>query len=312
MRSRSPGGGHQRPPRVWKVRLKQALYALVILVLTLLLVHLGTEPWIHAARNWPVLLGVLFLIAAAIVVQAQSFRSVSPPARHPVPLSTLTRVWAASSVVSILAPLFGGIAARTVLLIRAGMLPSHCVAASSRQLWMGLEFALLLAALSVPFVSIPNNLLASFAALAAWGAMFLLRIKLAAAEITGRLPEGRLQELFQALARSVPPSAYPWFVLQLLFMTAIYYFGFNGMGAQLGLAEAVALSSVTVVMSLIVFIPNGLGVTDAIWLFIAIQSGLSVEESVALAIVLRLGHLLAGAFVWLSLALGRRPVTAAR
>ena len=97
--------------------------------------------------------------------------------------------------------------------------------------------------------------------------------------------------LLYAIGHPVSRHAYPWYVFQIVLMSVTYYLAFAGLGATLSWAEAIALSSVTVALSLILFVPNGLGFTDALWVVIATRSGLSLEEAVALAIVIRTSHL---------------------
>jgi uncharacterized membrane protein YbhN (UPF0104 family) len=87
-------------------------------------------------------------------------------------------------------------------------------------------------------------------------------------------------------------------------MSAVYLVGFNGLGAHVTAPQAVALSGLTVVLSLIAFVPNGLGITDAVWVLFARSAGVELESAVAIAIVIRLGHLLAAAA--LALLLKRR------
>ena len=81
---------------------------------------------------------------------------------------------------------------------------------------------------------------------------------------------------------------------------------FLGLGAPFSWAETIVLSAITVLMSLISFVPNGLGISDVLWVLVAEQSGLSLEASVSLAILLEFGHLIGitVTFFVLRLALG--------
>lgn len=277
--------------------LKRLIYLAVMIALTVFLLRLGPAPWLHMHQHWLTLLLVMCSTGAGLVVQAQSFRAVSteycPSLRH------TTAIWSASAVVSVVAPVFAGIATRTGLLMQAGVNLSACASTSLRQVWMGLEYALLLAALSLPFSSWPFVRPAAAIALLCWVVMLLLRSHTAllkeASAATNRVGRALAQ-----LRQPVPIRAHLWFILQILAMAATYHLGFNGLGAELSPLQAVALGALTVILSIIVFVPNGLGITDAIWVIIATDAGLSMEHAVAIAITLRLAHLLASILVHLS------------
>lgn len=286
----------------WGAWLKKLVYLLVLLLVVIFLADLGAAPWRHALTNWPVLLILILSTGGGLMIQAQAFRSVSVGAAAPF-LDTAF-IWSVSAVVSVIAPLFAGIATRTTLLVRAGMSVSNCLVASLRQVWMGVEYALLLAVFSLPFTGWLYADLAVAGALLFWVLMRQLRRRAGTQndEFSGR----RFRRLLHALHQPVPVKAHLWFVLQVVAMSLTFYVGFNGLGADFGVMQAVALAALTVLLSLIVFVPNGLGVTDVIWVYIASRAGLTLEESVAIAIVLRLGHLSAGLLLWSILALWPR------
>jgi hypothetical protein len=280
-------------------RLPQVIYLVVIALLVWFLATLGMEPWRYAMANWKVLLLVMVSIGLGVVIQANSFKQVATletPA-----LLRMTVIWSASSVISVIAPLFAGITTRTAMLVQAGMPLSSCMLTSLRQIWMGLEYAFLMALISLPFTAWSFSLWAAAAGGAAWVLMVAIRLMAAGQfKLLGEnADQGKLARAINSLRSPVPWQAHPWFVLQVFAMSAAYYIVFNGMGAELGIAQAIALSSLTVVLSLIVFVPNGLGITDALWVIVATDSGLTLEQSVALAIIMRLGHLLISALIYL-------------
>lgn len=286
----------------WGAWFKKLVYLLVLLLLVIFLADLGAAPWRHALINWPVLLALILSTGGGLMIQVQAFRSVSMGAAAPF-LDTAF-IWSVSAVVSVIAPLFAGIATRTTLLVRAGMPVSNCLVASLRQVWMGVEYALLLAVFSLPFTGWPHAEFALMGALLFWVLMRQLRRR--AGTQNDELSGGRFRRLLLALHQPIPVKAHLWFVLQVVAMSLTFYVGFNGLGADFGVMQAVALAALTVLLSLIVFVPNGLGVTDVIWVYIASRAGLTLEEGVAIAIILRLGHLSAGLLLWFILALWPR------
>ena len=279
--SKTPGAGNYR--------IRQAIYLLVIGIVTAFLWRQGSAPWLHAAEHWPVMIALAALSAFGLVVQTMGFRLMAPPEYRPAFSRTLA-IWAVSAALSVVAPFLAGIAARTTLLVRHGMGLKHCAVASLRQVWLGLEYALLLSALALPFTNWWFSLTAGAACAVGWITMLSLRCKTSA--YPHGKASGRFASLLQAFSAPVPRQAHPWFVLQVLTMTSVYLVGFNGFGAEISVSEAIALSGLTVVLSLLAFVPNGLGITDVVWVALAHNSGLELEQAVAIAIVLRLGHLL--------------------
>jgi uncharacterized membrane protein YbhN (UPF0104 family) len=290
---------------------RKIVYLVVIVLLAWFLIKIGVTPWQYAMSNWHVVIMVMFSTGAGIVIQAQAFRQVSISPM--LPLQRSIAIWSAASVVSVVAPLFAGIATRTVLLIQSGMSFSVCVLTSIRHVWMGLEYALLLGVFSLFFVNLPFSKWAAAGSLIAWAIMLTMRMVISRRYIqVDEITElGRWGVAINSLHSRVPLIAHPWFMLQILTMAATYFLAFNGMGADLNFIQAIALSAVTVALSLIVFVPNGLGITDALWVLVAAESGLVLEQAVAVAIVMRLAHLLASVLMYLitKTSLGRFGIT---
>lgn len=279
-------------PGASRDRLRRILYLLAIALVAAFLWRLGSAPWRMAGQHWHVMLAISALSAAGLLVQAMAFRLVAAVASRPALPATLA-IWSSSAALSVVAPLLAGIAARTALLVRQGMRLEDCAVASLRQVWLGLEYALLLGALALPFTGWELSQAVALPCTAGWLCMAGLRLY--AARRQGPEPAGRLARALHALRTPVAASAHPWFILQIVAMSAVYLVGFNGLGAEIDMAQALALSSLTVLLSLIAFVPNGLGVTDAVWVVFARSAGVEIETAVAIAIVIRLGHLIAAA-----------------
>lgn len=283
----------------FRQRLSQIIYIFVIVLLVWFLFKLGVVPWKYAMSNWSVLLLVMISTGLGSIIQAQAFRKVSIASTPP--LLSITNIWSAASVVSVVAPLFAGIATRTALLMRSGMSLNACVLTSLRHIWMGMEYGLLLALISLFFTSWPFSSWAAIGSGVVWGVLFVIRVM--GSGYTGQenttVKNSKLSMAINSLRSTIPLTAHPWFILQVLTMSATYYLGFNGMGAELSLAQAMALSSLTVVVSLIVFVPNGLGITDVFWVLVASDAGLVLEQAVAIAIIMRLAHLLSSLSIYL-------------
>lgn len=268
-----------------------SIYVLVLVALATFLVKLGSKPWILALGHWPTLLVIMITTGIGIIVQAASFRKSYPVGNIPLSLIETSRIWAASAVLSVIAPIFMGLATRTTLLINAGTSFSTCMLASTRQFWMGLEYAALFGGVGMYFIHLHFANYFSLALLLLWVMMIGFRIT---ASNKKALYDGSILDMkfIRSLRSAYPSSAHIWFMLQLVVMSIVYYAAFKGVGASLHWVDAITLSSITVFISLIAFVPNGLGLTDVLWVTVAIQTGLTLEASVSLAILIRLGHFL--------------------
>jgi len=281
--------------KITQQKIQKVLYLVVFSGLVVYLYTLGSGPWIHFVENWLVFFVTVVIHAAAIFIQAVSFREVQTGANTLI-LNKLVRIWAFSGAVSVVAPVLAGLATRTALLVREGMPLSVCVAASVRQIWMGLEYACLIGGVAAIFVEITGMKLFAVSLLVSGVVMRLLRLYGLRSKGFFRLSEW---DWLESLRVPVDLKSHPWFVAQLLAMSMIYYVAFNGVSASIGFQDAILLSAVTVLASLIVIIPNGLGVMDGLWVMVARQSGLDLDESVALVLMLRLSYLAASGLVWL-------------
>jgi hypothetical protein len=276
------------------------LYAALLLLIAAFLYRLGAEPWKIALMNWPVLLGVMFTTGVGLVVQAQSFRAVAPTKTTLPGLRLVTQIWSVAAISSVVAPLFAGIATRTVLLVRAGMPIGDCLTTSGRQFWLGIETSLLLGAISVPMTPFPAARGVGIALATIWAVLLVARWLSARGVSPNFTGDTSVRALLQALRGKVDKAAYPWFALQALTMSATYFLAFNGMGANLSIVESVALASITVMLSILIFVPNGLGINDTVWIYFATHAGLSLEASVAIALTMRIAHFIASILVYLS------------
>lgn len=276
---------------------QKVVYIGVFSILIIYLYSLGSGPWIHFAEHWPVFFTTAAVHAIAIFIQAFSFRSVQT-SENILALDKMVRIWSFSGFVSVIAPVFAGLATRTTLLVRAGLSLSECVTASLRQIWMGLEYACLLGGLAGLLVEIQGVRL--FAVGMIISGVILIIIRLFVVKPGDNLQD-RKWKWIASLRTAVNIKSHPWFIAQLLAMGVIYYIAFNGVNASIGIQDSIFIAGVTVLASIIVMIPNGLGVMDGLWVLVARQAGLGLDESVALVLMLRLSYLVGAGLVWVGL-----------
>lgn len=286
-------------------RIRKILYFTILSGVVIYLYSLGRGPWDYFLEAWPIFFGVMIISGFGILVQAVSFQEVQPPNTHRLPLVELARIWSFSGVVSVIAPIFAGLATRTALLVRSGMTLSVCMTTTIRQIWMGLEYALLLGGLAAVFIELQGAGYLAIGMVLAGVVMSLVRVygrEKPLLFLKAKTVLGPLKDHFSA-------RAHPWFVAQMLTMTATYLVAFNGLEASIGFQEAMLLSAITILASIIVLTPNGLGVMDAVWVFVSMKAGLGLEKSVALAIIIRLAYLAAAMLAWVLLSMAARVMS---
>lgn len=278
---------------------RKIIYVLVVVAIVFFLVRLGATPWLIIEKHKFTYTAILVISSIGVFVQAGAYNA-STPAEHPkVKFWNLLKIWSLSAVISVIAPFFAGIASRTTLLMKQGIPLRSCALVSGRQVWFGLEMALFIGGPTLLYSAWPYSKPLSVLFVVLWAAMFAFRKLLVGSQGGADLKRFRISPKLASIAEGLKPVSYLWFLSQIFCMGAIYYLGFNGFGANFPLVQSLALACITVVMSLIVFVPNGLGITDAIWIFIAIDSGLGIDHAAALAITFRMAHFMAAILLFL-------------
>lgn len=283
-----------------KRAIQRTIYIVTLTAIAVFLFWLGPKPWIHVLEHWKVFLTVMGISTAGIIVQAYSYRSVAPTAANIPPPLELIRIWSMSGALSVVLPVFAGFGTRTALLVQKGMPLTASLLTSARQAWMGLEYALIIGAGSAFFIDYTGKIWLVCSLALGWLYMTLFR---SYAHISHKKVNDADQNWFQRLrsALSAPVSleAQLWLPVQVLLMGLIYYIAFYGFGASVDWAGALLLASITVLASLVILVPNGMGVMDAIWVMVGMHSNLQLAQSVAFALTLRLSYLAAASLVWL-------------
>jgi len=274
----------------WTIWLRRIIYIIVLVGLVLFLIRQGAEPWWIMLANWPAFLAVIMVTSLGIFIQANAFKSCLPEENQNFSLHRLVYIWAISGISSLLAPLIAGLAMRTLLLQREGIRLKASILTTMRQTWFSCEYACFLGAIVLvlyPWPAMPwLGYVFGFAGFGSW----LLRKSLLKYQIS--LIIHYFPSLLKA-AYSPSWTAFFWLWGQLIAMAVNYWAAYLLMGAQLMWHECFLLAAITVLASIIVFIPNGLGILDALWLWVAHQKGMTLGESVALVLTMRFGYLTA-------------------
>lgn len=283
---------------------QRGLYIVVLAAIVIFLFRLGPTPWGHVWQHWQTFLAVMAVSAIGIVVQACSFGAVaSQGAQVPKPL-LLVRIWSFSGALSVIVPIFAGLGTRTALLVRSGMTLSASLFASARQAWMGLEYALMLGAAAAAFTDFSGKIWLVLGLFCAWFVLVLVRHYSHRAHHGAVILNNRAQRIFNALSAPILIRAHLWSAVQVLLMGLSYYTAFHGFGIDIGWAGSLLLAAITVLASLVVLVPNGMGVLDALWVAVGMSASLHLTQSVAFALTLRLSYFAAAILVWVAVSLG--------
>lgn len=278
--------------------ISRSIYFLILVGVIVFLLQQGAEPWKLAAQHWKALIAVMIVSAAGYLVQAATFRECLPLAEQRPNLRTLLHIWATSGITSLLAPLMAGLAVRLVLLNHAGVGPVTSGLASLRQIWFNLECAFVLAGAVLLIFPFPLPDMSGWLLLAtgvcAWGLRHLAAF---------RHRRGGLERIARVtvLAQPLRMAVLPWLWGQLLAMSCNYWVAFNFTGAIISFPEALLIAALTVALSVAIFVPNGLGLLDGLWVWLGSYHGLASPEAIALALILRFGNVAAAILLWLIL-----------
>jgi len=281
-----------------RIRLRQAVYLIALFLIIVFLTVQGREPWIAALGYWKVVMGLVLLTPLSLCVQTISFRFCLPKDSLELSLATLVRIWAIASITSLVAPLVAGLAIRVTLLKQEGLDIKLSSIATIRQAFINLEYAWIAASIILMLYPWPKMIFLGYATITLWLIYKLLYLYTP-------LGNFRVFKLFLTSRKysKLPQKAYPWLWGQIVAMALNYWLSFTLGGARLSFHLCLLLACLTVIMSIVVFVPNGLGVLDALWVWIASQQGLSLAEGTALALTIRLGFMIGAIITYLAICL---------
>lgn len=275
---------------VWKLR--NAAYVLLLAVAVVLVVI-----W------WPVLVriwrqqaltfaGAVIVMICGTFVQARNFL-VFLDAKHSVRLLRFTRVWALSALANYVAPLQPGIAVRVAWLSRRGVSVPEGLLATWRQLVVSIWVSLLGLAIGLLLTGDPRGRWPALALGTAWVVTFALR-KLWLKWLAGLQRPAWLahrKELLHRAATGITPRGLAGVALQYVLGTLVLYWVYSRFGAAIGVGQALILTCLVYVSSMVAVLPGNLGVTEAIYMLGGHGFGLSVAQLGALALLLRVSSI---------------------
>lgn len=273
-------------------KLRNAAYVLLLAIAAVLVVI-----W------WPVLVGIwrqqaLTFAGAVIVmicgtfVQARNFL-VFLEGRHSVRLWRFTRVWALSALANYMAPLQPGIAVRVGWLAHRGVNVSEGLLATWRQLVASVWISLIGLAVGLLLTGDPRGRWPAIALGVVWVTTFALRKLWLKWLDRVQRPAwlARQKKLLHRAATGITPNGLAGVVLQYVLGTLVLYWVYSRFGATIDVGQALILTCLVYVSSMVSVLPGNLGVMEAIYMLGGHGFGLSVAQLGALALLLRVSSI---------------------
>ena len=273
-------------------KLRNGVYFLLIVVAVVLVViwwHVLVRIWREQALTFA---GAVVVMICGTFVQTRNFLAFLDTERS-VRLWRFARVWALSALANYVAPLQPGIAVRVGWLSRRGIGVPEGLLATWRQLVVSIWIAMLGLAAGLLLTGDPRGRWPALVLGVTWAAMFALR-KLWLKWLD-RLQRpawlARQRELLHRAATGIAPKGLAGVVLQYVLGTLILYWVYSRFGAAIGVGQALILTCLVYVSSMVAVLPGNLGVMEAIYMLGGHGFGLSVPQLGALALLLRVSSI---------------------
>lgn len=236
--------------------------------------------------------GAVIVMICGTLVQARNFL-VFLDAGHSVHLLRFTRVWALSSLANYVAPLQPGIALRVGWLARRGVNVSEGLFATWRQLVASVWISLIGLAVGLLLTGDPRGRWPAIALGLVWAATFALRKLWLKWLDRVQRPAwmARQKKLLHRAATGMTPSGLAGVILQYVLGTLVLYWVYSRFGASIGVGQALVLTCLVYVSSMVAVLPGNFGVMEAIYMLGGHGFGLNVAQLGALALLLRVSNI---------------------
>lgn len=275
----------------WRVG-RNLAYLLLMAAAIALVVHWWPELVAIWRKQALTFVGAIAIMICGTLVQARNFL-VFLNVRHSVRFLRFAQVWALSSLANYVAPLQPGIAVRVGWLAQRGVNVSEGLLATWRQLVTSVWISLIGLAIGLILTGDPRGRWPALLLGVAWVAAFVLRKLWFKWLDSLTRPVWLLQhkQLLHRAATGITLSGLVGIVLQYVLGTLVLYWVYSRFGADIGVGQALVLTCLVYVSSMVSVLPGNLGVMEAIYMFGGHGFGLSVPEMGALALLLRVSNI---------------------
>lgn len=284
----------------WRTWRNVAYVSLVAIAVVLIVVW-----WPELAKIWReqafTFMGAVVVVFFATLVQARNFLSFLDTT-NPLRVWPFVRVWALSALANYAAPLQPGIAVRVAWLARHDVSVATSLLATWRQLVVSCWIALAGLAIGLLLTGDPRGRWPALILSLLWLTIFLMRqILLRWLDRVAR-PAWlvRRKQLLHRAATGITVSGLVGVIMQYALGTLLLYWVYSRFGATIGVGQALVLTCLVYVSSMIAVLPGNLGVTEAIYMLGGHGFGLEVATSGALAILIRVAHVAANMIIALA------------
>lgn len=277
-----------RPMRMWR----NVAYLLLVTVTIALVVYWWPELVAIWRKQALTFVGAVAIMICGTLVQARNFL-VFLNVRHSVRFWRFAQIWALSSLANYVAPLQPGIAVRVGWLAQRGVNVSEGLLATWRQLVSSVWMSLIGLAVGLLLTGDPRGSWPALLLGVTWVATFLLRrLWLGWLDcLTRPAWLAQRKQLLHRAATGITLSGLAGIVVQYALGTLTLYWVYSRFGANISAGQALVLTCLVYVSSMVSVLPGNLGVMEAIYMFGGQGFGLSVAEMGALALLLRVSNI---------------------
>ena len=284
----------------WRTWRNVAYVSLIAIVVVLIVVW-----WPELAKIWReqaiTFMGAVVVVFFATLVQARNFLTFLDIA-NALRVWPFVRVWALSALANYAAPLQPGIAVRVAWLARHDVSVATSLLATWRQLVVSCWIALAGLAIGLLLTGDPRGRWPALILSLLWLTVFLMRQILLRwlDRVTRPAWLVRRKQLLHRAATGITLSGLVGVIVQYALGTLLLYWVYSRFGAAIGIGQALVLTCLVYVSSMIAVLPGNLGVTEAIYMLGGHGFGLEVATAGALAILIRVAHVAANMIIALA------------
>ena len=285
------------PWRTWR---NVAYVSLVAIAVVLIIVW-----WPELAKIWReqafTFMGAVIVVFFATLVQARNFLTFLDTGNR-LRVWPFVRVWALGALANYVAPLQPGIAVRVAWLARRDISVATSLLATWRQLVASCWVALAGLPIGLLLTGDPRGRWPALILSLLWLIVFLMRQILLRWLDRMKHPAWlvRRKQLLHRAATGITLSGLVGVILQYALGTLLLYWVYSRFGATIGLGQALVMTCLVYVSSMVAVLPGNLGVTEAIYMLGGHGFGLEVATAGALAILIRVAHVAANMIIALA------------
>lgn len=275
----------------WRMWRNVAYLLLVVVAVALVVIWWPQLAMIWREQAWTYV-GAVAVMISAILVQARNFLTFLDTPKK-LPLWPFSRLWAMSALANYVAPLQPGIAVRVAWLARQDVSVATSLLATWRQLVASCWVALAGLATGLLLTGDPRGRWPAVVLGLLWLVVFWMReLWLRWLGCLAR-PAWLIQhkQLLHRAATGITLSGLAGVIVQYALGTLLLYWVYSRFGVTIGVGQALMLTCLVYVSSMIAVLPGNLGVMEAIYMLGGHGLGLGLAETSALALLLRVSNI---------------------